>query len=127
MACRPTGYARVGLDGTARAVRAAAVVGARYEGDPPEPYEPFYMAVGDQVVAKGDKRVDYVFLVNCAGPAPARDVHVWLAYGAVGEEVRHTEERHVGLLGTGEERKVEFQESNSPGGCVPRDGALMGR
>jgi hypothetical protein len=103
-----------------------AVLGARCEGDPPEPFELFYAAVGDAVLS-GDKRVDLVLLVNCAGPGPARDVYVWLGYGDEGHEVRRTNERHLGLLGAGDERKVEFQESEFPGGCVPRDGALMCR
>jgi hypothetical protein len=103
-----------------------ATVGARYEGDPPQPVEPFLFAIGE-TFATDDKRVDHVFLVNCAGPAPARDVYVWLAYGAPGEEVPRTAERHLGLLGVGDERRVEFEETEFPGGCVPRDGALMCR
>jgi hypothetical protein len=54
-------------------------------------------------------------------------VYVWLAYGDEGEEVPRTNERHLGLLGIGDERRVEFQESAFPGGCVPREGALMCR
>ena len=103
-----------------------ATLGAWYEGDPPEPWEPFYLAIGDAMLT-GDKRVDHVLFVKCAGPAPARDVYVWLARGAAGEEAAHTGEKHLGLLGIGDERKVEFQESEFPGGCVPREGALMCR
>jgi hypothetical protein len=60
-----------------------AMLGARYEGDKPKPWEPFYAAVGDAVLS-GDKRVDHVLLVNCVGPYPAHDVYVWLAYGEPG-------------------------------------------
>lgn len=101
-----------------------AILGARYEGERPEPFEPFYFAIGE-TVASGDMRVDHVLIVNCAGPAPARDVYVWLAYAEA--SVRRTDEKHLGLLGVGDERKVEFEETEFAGGCVPRDGALMCR
>jgi hypothetical protein len=103
-----------------------AILGARYEGERPEPFEPFYMAIGDAVLS-GDMRVDHVLFVNCAGPAPARDVYVWLAENAEGERIPRTDEKHLGLLGIGDERKVEFEETEFPGGCVPCSGALMCR
>ncbi len=104
-----------------------ALLGARYDdGEPPKPWEPFYAAIGDAVLS-GDKRVDHKLLINCVGPSPARDVVVWLAYGEVGSEVPRTDERYLGLLGAGDERSAEFQESEFSGGCVPRDGAVMCR
>lgn len=107
----------------------AAKLGARYEsGKPPGVSQSFVSStVTMKKTPTSGKSVRHVFLVYCAGPWYADDVAVWLAHGD-DHEVTRTEEQLLGLLRLGDPpQKVEFVETEFPGGCVPRDGALMCR
>jgi hypothetical protein len=77
------------------------------------------MVVGDQVVAKGDKRVDYVFLVNCAEPARARDVAVWLASGAGANALALVKGSHFLYALAGGAREIDAFRLNVDGSLTP--------
>lgn len=113
------------------AAQREALLGARYGGEPRVHRPSTSIAVGpienpSVRTTWGQKSIEHRFILNCVGPAPAQDVYVWLAYG-LELDTRRTDEKHLGLLGVGQERSFGFVETKFAGGCVPREGALMCR